>query len=601
MNNKDEKMIKLMKFGIPSLLVILILGVTIAYFSSRSAVTTRSVTTANIRLDINPKDATIIGSNLSPTDESRRETEGAKKTFTVTSSNEDTLYMSINLTDIVIDDELKTSSFMWELFEGTDSSGTSIASGDFNNVGESITLVKNIEINASTPKTYTIYVWIQNTEEDQNAMQEKTFTAKIEVVGSMESSVYKDSSGANQPLLAEGMIPVIYDENSGNWEVANTEEKWYSYNEQMWANAVTTSDASYRTAPAGTEIPMESINSMWVWIPRYKYRIEGQYGKLEDGTYGTQENPGLINVAFESGTNTTGTDSNIEVNSDYYTHPAFTFGDEKLEGIWVGKFETSGSTTTPIIKPGVVSLLGLNVKQFFETNLNFAGGIMDNNGTVTFSGNSTYGLTSSTDTHMMKNTEWGAVAYLSQSKYGKMGNPNYSSADKEIYINATYDNYVGYSTGGISLKPSGTNYFYNDRLCEEWTYNCTLEKVKGNGTGASTTGTVYGIYDMSGGGIEYVMANLVNNPLDSEFTVYPEEKYYDKIFAEYSEGAIKGHATKETRYWYQDTGDFVEKASPWFTRGGGSYSKENAGIFAFSIYNGSGDIFLSSRAILISS
>ena len=207
MNNKDEKMIKLMKFGIPSLLVILILGVTIAYFSSRSAVTTRSVTTANIKLDINPKDATIIGSNLSPTDESRRETEGAKKTFTVTTTNEETLYMSINLKDIVIDNELKVSDFKWELFEGTDSSGTSIANGDFNNVGESITLAKNIEINASIPKTYTIYVWIQNTEEDQNTMQEKNFKAKIEVVGNMEPI----SPDPNEPVLANGMIPVVYD------------------------------------------------------------------------------------------------------------------------------------------------------------------------------------------------------------------------------------------------------------------------------------------------------------------------------------------------------------------------------------------------------
>jgi hypothetical protein len=38
----------------------------------------------------------------------------------------------------------------------------------------------------------------------------------------------------------------------------------------------------------------------------------------------------------------------------------------------------------------------------------------------------TYGFdtqgTSSMDTHMLKNTEWGIVAMLSQSKYGKYGN-----------------------------------------------------------------------------------------------------------------------------------------------------------------------------------
>ena len=29
-----------------------------------------------------------------------------------------------------------------------------------------------------------------------------------------------------------------------------------------------------------------------------------------------------------------------------------------------------------------------------------------------------YGLSATTDTHMIKNMEWGAVAYLSHSKYG---------------------------------------------------------------------------------------------------------------------------------------------------------------------------------------
>lgn len=29
-----------------------------------------------------------------------------------------------------------------------------------------------------------------------------------------------------------------------------------------------------------------------------------------------------------------------------------------------------------------------------------------------------YGLTTSTDSHMLKNSEWGAVAYLTKSQYG---------------------------------------------------------------------------------------------------------------------------------------------------------------------------------------
>ena len=623
MDNKEEKMVKLLKFGIPLFLVILVLGVTIAYFSSRGAVTTRSVTTANIKLDINPKDATIIGNNLSPTDENRRETEGAKKTFTVTTTNEETIYMEINLKDIVIDEELKVSDFKWELYEGTDSNGTSIASGDFNNVGGNMNLVKNIEINSNTPKTYTLYIWIQNTEEDQNAMQEKNFKSKIEVVGNTVPWNYEDNSGANQPKLASGMIPVVYDKTSGNWEIADTTKEWYNYEEQWWANAVTTSEASYRTAEVGTEIPMESINSMWVWIPRYKYRIPSNIG-----SNGAVTSPPEIDVVFESGTNTTGESlANCPINSTdcYYTHPAFRDGssvykttaydqggwDKELEGIWVGKFETGTEgdecsinssesncqNVTPVIKPDVISLRWQNISTQFDTSLKFAGGTRDtSNGAVTFSGNSTYGLTSSTDTHMMKNTEWGAVAYLSQSKYGKMGNPNYSGTYKEIYINNSSISYTGRSGGApnASVITHGS-YSYDDRSC--YAEICTGGKMNGDGTGASTTGTIYGIYDMSGGLWEYTMSNWEGTVDSSGFTSsnFPGgsngSKYYEKYTGTSSSSitsakSIKGDATYETMHWYSDYAYFPYNDGPWSTRGGYYNNSSIVGIFHSGAHRG---------------
>ena len=75
---------------------------------------------------------------------------------------------------------------------------------------------------------------------------------------------------------------------------------------------------------------------------------------------------------------------------------------------------------------------------------------------------------------MMKNDEWGAVAYLSKSKYGKQ--------NEEVDINSDSSYYTG---GG-----SGNAYVTN--------------------VGQSTTGTVHGVYDMSGGAWEYVAA-YVNN------------------------------------------------------------------------------------------
>lgn len=51
---------------------------------------------------------------------------------------------------------------------------------------------------------------------------------------------------------------------------------------------------------------------------------------------------------------------------------------------------------------------------------------------------------------MIKNSEWGAVAYLSQSKYGKYGNNDYDGVEKEIFINNSQAHYTGRSGGNIS-------------------------------------------------------------------------------------------------------------------------------------------------------
>lgn len=68
----------------------------------------------------------------------------------------------------------------------------------------------------------------------------------------------------------------------------------------------------------------------------------------------------------------------------------------------------------------------------------------------------TYGFANneSYDIHMSKNSEWGAVAYLSQSRYGKYGNSNYEGENKEVAIN----NCIEYITGIYDM--SGGSYEY---------------------------------------------------------------------------------------------------------------------------------------------
>ena len=82
-------------------------------------------------------------------------------------------------------------------------------------------------------------------------------------------------------------------------------------------------------ANMGDPININHINTMWVWIPRYKYKIPAGTGPRE------------IKVEFESKNSKSSGDA---VNS-YLTHPAFTFGGKELSGIWIGKFEISGTAT----------------------------------------------------------------------------------------------------------------------------------------------------------------------------------------------------------------------------------------------------------------
>jgi len=267
-------------------------------------------------------------------------------------------------------------------------------------------------------------------------------------------------------------------------------------------------------------------------------------------------------------------------------------------------------------------------------------------GTVTFTANNSnvYGInttSNTTDTHMMKNTEWGAVVYLSQSKYGKYGNLNYTGSQKEVYINNSSKDYTGRSGGNIpgSTPINGTYtsqtsttqyntygfYTYNDYLLTYNTNTKSTTRTFRKGSGASTTGTIYGIYDMSGGAFEYIMSNLDgysgnSSSSNSGFNglygsssggektdgiSFPNQKYYDKYTGIGSstmtkDKAIKGDATYETMKWYSDGAYFVHTTYPWAIRGGYYYLPSSAGIFSSNDTYGSGNSSYSFRSVLIS-
>ena len=376
-----------------------------------------------------------------------------------------------------------------------------------------------------------------------------------------------DTSKANMPELASNMIPVYYDEAKNVWKKADKnnsqkEYRWYSYSSTgeykgMWANAVTVKEANrqtYLNATPGTIIPMDDITTMWVWIPRFNAVIPSNYNG------GTKAKPNAIDVTF--------------VKQNETAIDAFTFGNKELSGFWYGKFEIGGSLASSctnetcnvsniVVKPNVSSLRSQKVSSFF-----YASRSMEQ------TGNSFGFVSSEVDTHMSKNNEWGAVAYLTQSIYGRCTN---STTCTEVGINNNKSYITGYGApaGSSSSVTNGT-------------YNTTL------GKDASTTGTIYGIYDMSGGAWDYVMGVYNKTIANSGFSSLPDSKYYNN----YTGTSYTGHALTETKNWYSDYADFVFTSYPWLLRGGNYGDGASAGVFGFGINDGNSYNSYSSRPVI---
>lgn len=572
------------------------------------------------------------------------------------------------------------------------------------------TIYDDFTINESI--TYTIYFWLDADYID-NTYLEANFSGTIESSAISTTdygvTITQDPSNANIPNIKDGMIPVYYD--NGDWKKADKSNKdynWFNYSEKKWANVVLlnsdTARDTYNSASNGTIVDMDDIAAFYVWIPRYKYRtwninrqscgstdISTCEAKYSYSAYSTG-----IDIIFESGTSSTGnvtctynptntidptilsdtcivnntttittsTDNTTFTGSNeaWYTHPAFTFGEgNEITGFWVGKFETTGTSTAPTIKPNINALVNQNVASQFTTSR-------------LFETSTTYGITDSgLNAHMLKNLEWGAVAYLSYSDYGMCNGTSCTG----IYINNAYNSTTygntGRSGGAIAGSPetvathypdsgsTSTNkysdYGYYTYDGKEVAYDGTIGDYASDitlGTNASTTGNVYGVYDMNGGSYEYVMADMYSIPTgtyigpigtsNSSFngvdytgtTIYSSGntllatvtsssivantdnlKYYDS----YSYGASGtaqtawnrsrlGDATGEivsgTSFlsaWITGSGvngsasGFIHSSYSWFLRGG-SYRDSYSGTFDFDYNNGTVKTFYSFRSSL---
>ena len=371
---------------------------------------------------------------------------------------------------------------------------------------------------------------------------------------------YDLNENVNSPVLTAGMIPVYYDGTV--WRKADatnsSEPKWYNYGAKQWANIVTVKSgvrSSYESAGVGTEIKEDDVIGYFVWIPRYAYKVSSN----------------IIDIVFLKGTTNEFSGGIVGTGNDYITHPVFTNNpdnggwDEELAGIWVAKFEASSSATELVddttsryktvkanggnreieiigsgkvsntsttwgktntgseyvtIRPNVTSWKESAISDIFSKSQEVA---------------SRHGI--NVDSHMMKNTEWGAVAYLAHSKYGNTSIWNNSYCEGEIYSTTSNShemwNYCATVTGMVGNRKNDDAPYYAEKIRKVYnddrSITITYKNINNGGTegneitktyypynssnggNGSTTGNIYGIYDMAGGCWEYVAAYVDNN------------------------------------------------------------------------------------------
>ena len=252
-----------------------------------------------------------------------------------------------------------------------------------------------------------------------------------------------------------------------------------------------------------------------------------------------------------------------------------------------------GSSGIIKIQPGVTSWRSITISDMYTKCLNYAGTTLGN---------------ASLNSHLMKNSEWGAVAYLSRSEYGKNG---------EIWINPNNKYLTGQAGTGPSVGSTADTYAYTDK-----TY----------GVQASTTGNIYGIYDMSGGAYERVAAYIDNSYVkepgtsgaassNNRYEVGEElikgASYTKDVYAAATtDSNSNNYAANQGKYgdavyetsnvgnsssgsWHQDDSGFPYTAGPFFHRGGGYGSATSAGGFYFNYHTGTAFANYSFRPVLV--
>jgi uncharacterized protein YpmB len=318
--------------------------------------------------------------------------------------------------------------------------------------------------------------------------------------------------------------------------VAKSDTSWYDYSAKKWANIKTSNNEN---------------DAYWVWIPRYAYKLNESYA--------------VIDVKFLAGTTNVTTDG-VTLPEGYIIRDAFTFGDKQLTGIWIAKYEASSSTPnaleTSVGYTGGANNTALQVR-VLPSVYSWRNITTGNAQTVSMNMTSTggsIGTTVNLDTHQMKSSERAIVTTFANYIYGQKSwiNPYGDSTTGSLKLKTGYSGETANSgplaEGDIKLHP------YNDLVY---------------GVNSSTTGNIYGVYDIHGGSWD-TLAALYDNG-NSSISTYGKTEHIlnNKIKAEYEKYYYLLDATNwpsDRSSWQMVGGDFTYGVSDgynvWGTYGG---------------------------------
>ena len=392
---------------------------------------------------------------------------------------------------------------------------------------------------------------------------------------------------ANPPKIeSKDMIPVNW--NGINWVV--TDEKGWDYNygetseTKKWANIMlkdtleldgmdndTVQSATIEDMKGKT---VTKEGSMFVWIPRYAYKITyyNNSSKEEGTEIGYSDARGLVDKQGKTPTGMSEPVTSIAVEDNYRPHPAFEDNNStnsqeeysqgewstKLTGIWVGKFETTEKVNEKItIGSNKDSYVSQTIGTFYTDaqNLNIA------------------------NSHMAKNSEWGAMAYLTESKYGRNG----------TQITKNESKIAGAGNYQTNILQSTTENIYGIYDTVGGAYECTAGYISDS---SQSYGNSFASTDDSTNNKELsTKYSTVYNKIENNSS--PSENYNSNINKVFGDGIIET-STQGTgaNSWDSAQSDFVGLSSssnnenlPFFSRGG-HINSSYSGMLYFSSSSG---------------